>query len=83
MSEQDARLDARMRGLFADVDTHRDFDVRVMQRIATLDSAPAADLHAQFERQRDLRKRELLELGQREHGAQVWWQLGQRQIQQP
>lgn len=60
MSEQDARLDARMRGLFAGVDTNRDFDVRVMQRIAALDSAPAVDLRAQFERKREVARQRLI-----------------------
>lgn len=60
MSEQDARLDARMRGLFAGVDTNRDFAARVMQRIAALDSALAVDLRAQFERKRDVARRRLI-----------------------
>lgn len=60
MSERNARLDARMRGLFAGVDTHRDFEVRMMQRIAKLDSAPAVDLRAQFERKRDVARRRLI-----------------------
>ena len=59
MSEQDARLEARMRALFAGVQTSRDFDARVMQRIAALGSAPAADLRGQFERRRDVARRRL------------------------
>jgi len=60
MSEQDGRLDARMRALLAGVDTGRDFDARVMQRIAALGSLPAVDLRAQFERRRDVARRRLV-----------------------
>jgi len=59
MSEQDGRLDARMRGLFADVDTGSDFDRGVMQRVAALGSLPAVDLRAQFERKRELARQRL------------------------
>jgi hypothetical protein len=59
MSEQDARLDARMRGLLSRGDTSADFDLRVMQRIAALGSTPAVDLRAQFERKRELARRRL------------------------
>ncbi len=54
MSEQDAQLEARLRGLFAGNDTSREFDARVMQRIAALSSMPTEDLRAQFERKREL-----------------------------
>ena len=59
MSEQETKLDSRMRALFANVDTSPDFDARVMRRIAALDSAPAADLRAQFERRRELARQRL------------------------
>ncbi len=53
MSDEEARFDERMRGIFAGVDTSRDFDLRVMQRVAALGTAPVADLRAQFERRRE------------------------------
>ncbi len=59
MSEQDTRLDARLRGLFAGNDTSLEFDARVMQRIAALGSVPTEDLRAQFERKRELARRRL------------------------
>jgi hypothetical protein len=45
-------FDARMRRLFAGVDTAPGFEARVMQRVATRSAAPRADLRAQFERAR-------------------------------
>ena len=45
-------FDARMRRLFAGVDTAPGFEARVMQRVATRSAAPRADLGAQFERAR-------------------------------
>jgi len=53
MSDGEARFDERMRGIFAGVDTSRDFDLRVMQRVAVLGTAPIGDLRAQFERRRE------------------------------
>ena len=47
-----ADFDARMRRLFADVDTAPGFQARVMQRVAARSAAPRADLRAQFERAR-------------------------------
>jgi len=47
-----ADFDARMRRLFADVDTSPGFQARVMQRVAARSAAPRADLRAQFERAR-------------------------------
>jgi len=47
-----ADFDARMRRLFADVDTAPGFQARVMQRVAARSAAPRADLRAQFERTR-------------------------------
>ena len=47
-----ADFDARMRRLFADVDTAPGFQARVMQRVAARSTAPRADLRAQFERAR-------------------------------
>ena len=45
-------FDARMRRLFAGVDTAPGFEARVMQRVASRSAAPRADLRAQFERAR-------------------------------
>jgi hypothetical protein len=59
MSEPDARLDVRMRGLFVDVDMSREFDAAVMQRIAAIESVPAVELRAQFERKRELARQRL------------------------
>jgi hypothetical protein len=52
-------LDARMRRLFADVDTAPGFQARVMQRVAARSAAPRADLRAQFELARDHAARNL------------------------
>jgi hypothetical protein len=59
MSEQDARLEARLRGFCAGTDTNREFYARVMQRIAALGSMPTEDLRARFERKRELVRRRL------------------------
>ena len=45
-------FDARLRRLFAGVDTAPGFEARVMQRVAARSSAPRTDLRAQFERAR-------------------------------
>ena len=45
-------FDARMRRLFADVDTAPGFEARVMQRVSARSQAPRTDLRAQFERAR-------------------------------
>ena len=59
MSDQETRLDARLRALFANVDTSPEFDAGVMRRVAALGSAPGVDLRAQFERRRELARRRL------------------------
>jgi hypothetical protein len=45
-------FDARMRQLFADVDTTPGFEARVMRRASAQSLAPRMDLRAQFERAR-------------------------------
>ena len=45
-------FDARMRRLFADLDTAPGFEARVMRRVSAQNLAPRTDLRAQFERAR-------------------------------
>jgi hypothetical protein len=52
-------FDARMRRLFADLDTAPGFEARVMQRVATQSRAPRRDLRAQIERARSRSTRDL------------------------
>ena len=46
------QLDARMRSLFAGVDTSPGFEARVMQRVSARSLAPRPELRAQIERAR-------------------------------
>ena len=59
MSERESRLEARLRGLFAGVDTRPDFEARLVARIATQVPAQATGLRAQYERRRELGQRRL------------------------
>jgi len=65
MNGEDPRLaavDARLRGLFADLDTREGFESRLMQRVAGLPLPARAaqdSLRAQFERRRELVRRRL------------------------
>ena len=57
MSDESTRpgmFDARMRRHFSDADTSPGFEARVMQRIAALRAAPAAEERARVERGREL-----------------------------
>ena len=59
MSNEDTRrtnLEARLRGLLGGLDANTGFEARLMQRVVTLAVAPRADLRAQFERRRELRR---------------------------
>ena len=52
-------FDARMRRLFAGVDTAPGFEARVMQGVAALGRAPRTELRAQIERSRSRSARDL------------------------
>jgi len=51
--------DDRLRRLFGNLDAEPGFEERVMQRVATLATAPREDLRAQYERRRALLRRRL------------------------
>jgi hypothetical protein len=62
LSTEDTRradLEARLRGLLGGMDASAGFEARVMQHVAALAVTPRADLRAQFERRRELRRRRL------------------------
>ncbi len=55
----DNRLDARMRALFAGIDTSTEFEARVLARIGTLHAGPDANLLVCAQRHREATRRRL------------------------
>lgn len=59
MSHDDSSLDARLRRLFAGIDTRADFGARVMARVAARAAAGTADREAELQREWALARQRL------------------------